>query len=200
MKQSNCLNPDRLAELSQEIFDIACAHGWHEEHFSESHWLCLVMTEMAEAVEADRKNQRADMQAMNEAVRIQQESKSGLTEKWYRNQFPLCYTWHIKGSLEEEFADIVIRLLDMAKVIHGKKMVWKGCYPFGSVFSENRTFPESAWFFISEVLNRGTMNISDSVSYIYDWAEHLGIDLDQHIEWKMKYNQFRPYKHGGKKY
>ena len=27
-----------------------------------------------------------------------------------------------------------------------------------------------------------------------------GIDLWQHIEWKMKYNELRSYKHGGKKY
>ena len=44
------------------------------------------------------------------------------------------------------------------------------------------------------------MSISDCVSYMFDWAQHLGSDLGQHIEWKMKYNKLRPYKHGGKKY
>lgn len=29
---------------------------------------------------------------------------------------------------------------------------------------------------------------------------HPDIDLDTHIKWKMKYNELRPYKHGGKKY
>ena len=36
---------------------------------------------------------------------------------------------------------------------------------------------------------------------MYAWAESLGIDnLDDHIRWKMKFNELRPYKHGGKKY
>ena len=42
--------------------------------------------------------------------------------------------------------------------------------------------------------------ISGSVSYIFDWADHMKIDLWKHIELKMRYNEMRPYKHGGKKY
>lgn len=50
----------------------------------------------------------------------------------------------------------------------------------------------------------GTMNITDSVAFVYSWAEHgCGISpetLDMHIRWKMKKNELRPYKHGNKKY
>lgn len=31
------------------------AHGWHEENLSDEHFLCLVISELMEAVEADRK-------------------------------------------------------------------------------------------------------------------------------------------------
>lgn len=193
MKQTNYLDPNKLERLSQQIYDTACAHGWHEEHFSNEHWLCLIMTEMAEAVEADRKGRRANMEAFR---KFSMEGEKDTHKEWYMS----LYQNYIKGSLEEEFADIVIRLIDMAVTIHGKNMKWFGYYPFGATFNENMTFSESAWKFIREVLNWGMINISDSVSYIYDWAAHFVIDLDQHIELKMKYNQLRPYKHGGKKY
>ena len=192
MKTENYLDPERLAKLQQRIWDVATAHGWHEQPISTAQYCGLIMTEMAEAVEADR-NSRRSMDA---------EFKSVLTFEAANKDtcFKACYKYYIKGSIEEEFADVVIRVLDMAQEVHGDKMRWLGYYPYGQVYQENESFIENAWYFIREVLNWGTMNISDCVSFMFDWAQHLGIDLWQHIEWKMKYNELRPYKHGGKKY
>ena len=192
MKTENYLDPERLAKLQQRIWDVATAHGWHEKPISTAQYCGLIMTEMAEAVEADR-NGRRSMDA---------EFKSVLTFEAANKDayFKACYKYYIKGSIEEEFADVVIRVLDMAQEVHGDKMRWLGYYPYGQVYQENESFIENAWYFIREVLNWGTMNISDCVSFMFDWAQHLGIDLWQHIEWKMKYNELRPYKHGGKKY
>jgi hypothetical protein len=53
---------------------------------------------------------------------------------------------------------------------------------------------------ITDIKVKRLQDISDSVSFMFDWAHHLDIDLWQHIEWKTKYNELRPYKHGGKKY
>lgn len=191
------LNPDKLRNLSQTIYDIATAHGWHEEKFSESHWLCLVMTEVAEAVEADRKYQRANTLAMKNTLTIN-EAENGNTEQWYQTWYPIYYEDYIKGSIEEEFADIVIRLLDTANEIHGKDMKWWNSDIHIPHYC--RSFSERAWHFVKDVLNWGMFNLSDSIAYMYQWADQEGIDLDLHIEWKMKYNQYRPYKHGGKKY
>lgn len=192
MKTDNYLDPERLAKLQQRIWDVATAHGWHEKPISTAQYCGLIMTEMAEAVEADR-NGRRSMDA---------EFKSVLTFEAVNKDtyFKACYKYYIKGTIEEEFADVVIRVLDMAQEVHGDKMRWLGYYPYGQVYQENESFIENAWYFIREVLNWGTMNISDCVSFMFDWAQHLGIDLWQHIEWKMKYNELRPYKHGGKKY
>ena len=44
-----------LNELRDEAYSIAKANGWHEEEHSDSHWLMLIITEIAEAVQADRK-------------------------------------------------------------------------------------------------------------------------------------------------
>lgn len=191
MKTSNYLDPERLAKLQQRIWEIATAHGWHEQPIPTAQYCGLIMTEMAEAIEADRNGRRADMESFNERM----SSLDGSDEC-----FKEMYKRYIKGSIEEEFADVVIRVLDMAQEVHGDKMRWLGYYPYGQVYQENESFIENAWYFIREVLNWGMMNISDSVSFMFDWAQDLGIDLWQHIEWKMKYNELRPYKHGGKKY
>jgi NTP pyrophosphatase (non-canonical NTP hydrolase) len=191
MKTSNYLDPERLAKLQQRIWEIATAHGWHEQPIPTAQYCGLVMTEMAEAIEADRNGRRADMESFNERMSNLDGSDECFKEMYKR---------YINGSIEEEFADVVIRVLDMAQEVHGDRMRWLGYYPCGQVYHEDKSFIENAWYFIREVLNWGTMNISDSVSFMFDWAQDLGIDLWQHIEWKMKYNELRPYKHGGKKY
>lgn len=191
MKTSNYLDPERLAKLQQRIWDVATAHGWHEQPIPTAQYCGLIMTEMAEAIEADRNGRRADMESFNERMNNLDGSDECFKEMYKR---------YIKGSIEEEFADVVIRVLDMAQEVHGDKMRWLGYYPWGQVYHEDKSFIENAWYFIREILNWGTMNISDSVSFMFDWAQDLGIDLWQHIEWKMKYNELRPYKHGGKKY
>jgi NTP pyrophosphatase (non-canonical NTP hydrolase) len=180
-----------LTALRDECYEIACEHGFHDEEHSERHYLCLVITELGEAVEADRNGRRADMESFNERMNNLDGSDECFKEMYKR---------YIKGSIEEEFADVVIRVLDMAQEVHGDRMRWLGYYPWGQVYHEDKSFIENAWYFIREILNWGTMNISDSVSFMFDWAQDLGIDLWQHIEWKMKYNELRPYKHGGKKY
>ena len=45
-----------LNELRDEAYSIAKANGWHEEEHSDEHCLMLVITEIAEAVQADREN------------------------------------------------------------------------------------------------------------------------------------------------
>jgi len=176
------LNENKLSKWAKEIYDNATAHGWHDERHSPEHYLGLIMTEVAEAVEADRKGRRVNEDA-------------------YLSQFVGHNTWYqnfVKGTVEEEFSDIVIRLLDMAYDLYGADNL----FGFGqhSLFRDNKSFIEHAWYFVHDVLNSGMMNVTESVFYVYCWTEHLGINLDQHIEWKMRYNTLRPYKHGGKRY
>ena len=191
MSNKNYIDADKLNGLMKKIWEIAVSKGWHDNPISRMQYLGLIVTEAAEAVEADRNGRRADMESFNERMSNLDGSDECFKEMYKR---------YIKGSIEEEFADVVIRVLDMAQEVHGDRMRWQGYYPWGQVYHEDKSFIENAWYFIREVLNWGTMNISDSVSFMFDWAQDLGIDLWQHIEWKMKYNELRPYKHGGKKY
>ena len=173
------MNIDKLNQWAKEIHDNATAHGWHEEKHSPEHYLALVMCEVAEAIEADRKGLRSKAKTCY------------ATE----DSFYDWYNHNIKCFLEEEFADIVIRLLDMAVEINCSVQDYE-CFEF----NEKKIFSEQAWFFVTHLLGSSVYGISAAISFMYSWAENLGIDLDQHIEWKMRYNKHRPYKHGGKKY
>ena len=178
------MDVEKLNRWAKEIHDNATAHGWHEEKHSPEHWLSLIMCEVAEAVEADRKGKTSDDRTFKNVI------SHGWDNHWY-DEF-------IKGSISEEFADIVIRLLDMSVELYGEFLFVE---PFKKIPpSENLSFSENAWFFVSVMLKHYQPLISEDILFMYAWAEILGIDLDQHIEWKMKYNESRPYKHGGKKY
>ena len=52
-------------ELAFKAYESAKARGFHKEKYSDSHYIMLVACELAEAVEADRKNSRADRKTYN---------------------------------------------------------------------------------------------------------------------------------------
>ena len=179
----------KLQEWAKRVHKNACAHGFHDEKKSDGHWLCMIMTEVAEAVEADRKEQRADMESFR---KFSMKGDSNVHTAWYDS----LYKSYIKGSLEEEFADICIRIFDFAFEKHGERMKWWG---YDDVrIGDNWSFTETAYHFLHHVLNSGTMNLSESIWFMYEWASKLGIDLDWHIEMKMRYNESRPILHGKK--
>ena len=82
-------------DLRDRAYQCACEHGFHETEHSDAHWLMLIVSEMAEAVDADRKGKKANIDAF-ERLYSGSDSKFG-------------YEKLIKGSVEEELSDIVIR-------------------------------------------------------------------------------------------
>lgn len=204
MYNKNYIDADKFNRWMKEVWDIAVSKGWHDNPISKEQYLGLVMTEVAEAVEADRKDKRAKTDMMADVMRTQCENKEGLSKEWYEKWFEVYYDEYVKGSIEEEFADMIIRILDMTYEVHGNRMKWYGYDHFGERYDNSKKFIQTSWIFVKDVLNWGMMNITDSVAFVYSWAEHgCGINpktLDMHIRWKMKKNELRPYKYGGKKY
>ena len=47
-----------LNELRDKAYKIACEHGFHDTELSNKHFLCLIISELMEAVEADRGGKR----------------------------------------------------------------------------------------------------------------------------------------------
>lgn len=50
-----------LNELRDKTYKIACEHGFHDTELSNKHFLCLIISELMEAVEADRRGKRANV-------------------------------------------------------------------------------------------------------------------------------------------
>ena len=59
---------------------------------------------------------------------------------------------------------------------------------------------EFKMYFESEVKDSYWDEMADAMIRILDHAQHNGIDLAGHIQAKVRYNELRPHKHGGKKY
>ena len=182
---------EKLAELSKSVYSNAYRHGWHKQYQSAEHWLGLIMSEVGEAIDADRKSKRAKLDSfMAKAPNLFPKDKDDA--KWKK-----AFENYIKDTVEDELSDVVIRLLDMAYAIYGMFMDWKAA---DSLYDESKSFSDSAWCFVKDTLNWSQEQICKSIAYVLDWAESLGISLELHIKLKMAYNESRPYMHGGKKY
>lgn len=181
-----------LNNLRDSAYKNAVVHGWHEENLSNEHYLCLVISELMEAVEADRKGDYAGngMKELFEADLASGEDFNNLFES------------HLKGIVEEELADACIRLFDLAGQ-RGEdiKYIDSFCIPSKASFTEymyalcsmitNPCKSDKGWL---------SQHISYCLGWIFSWCKDKNIDIMWYIEYKMKYNELRPYKHGNKKY
>lgn len=101
-----------------------------------------------------------------------------LSSTWAASSLLDKYDEYVKPAIEEHFANAMILLLNMAWDVHGEKMYWQGYDYYGENFSPEKKYIENLWTFSRDVLNWGTMNITDSVAFIYAWAEHFNIEPD----------------------
>lgn len=190
-----------INEMKERAYDIACKHGWYEQKRSNMHELMLVVSELGEAVNADRNGKYANRERFENVLK--------------EYHVPLSYAFNqcIKDTVEDELADAAIRILSLAG-LNSSDLEEE---PFSEEFleklvkaanngltisdnPENITFPEELSMVFSgimEVLTKGA-SMGDVLLNIYVIAYRRGIDLKWHIEQKMKYNEERPYKHNKK--
>lgn len=178
-----------LNELRDRAYKTACEHGFHEEELSDKHCLMLVITELSEAVEADRKG--------NYAYRKISSTSRYTSFPTSENRFKNEFNAFIKDTVEDELADTAIRLLDLAGLrgIEIQRIqTMDGAYVFKSM-----PFPECIYDIVLNITKYWHSNIhciNISLASIFALAESRGIDLLWHINEKMKYNELRPNKHG----
>lgn len=187
-----------LNELSKVAHENAVKHGWWESNPSTEHCLMLVVTEVAEMVEADRKGDIAVIKHIKKQRNLARAQKVRLVDDVdAAPDFDAAFTEMVKNTVEDEMADVVIRLLDLA----GRLGI-----DFDRM-SENRyhrafdkfSFTENA-FALTKGLTLESINIFKRIQFgihfVTGWAKCQGVNLDWHVRAKMRYNANHPFKHG----
>ena len=180
-----------LNKLRDKAYQCAVAHGWHDENLSDEHFLCLVISELMEAVEADRKGMHAN-RANFEYYMKQRKRDDG--------EFMYAFKQDIKDSVEDELADACICMLDLA----GLRGYDLDSFDYEGSDTEDysdMTFTESMFricVYVTDNFYRDELYIL--LNEIFAFCRDRNIDIFWHIKQKMKYNELRPYKHGDKSY
>lgn len=189
------LTSEQLNELKKEIYSNAVAHGFHDEELTVEHCLGLVLSEIGEAINADR---NPDAPIVTEATLEDAKRLADIAVS--HGAFLVFFITKIKGSVIEELADVAIRILDLAGML-------------GITFNEdlevgdlvyNTTFPARLFGFSMMLVNlyfenRDQDDFISCLASISSIALHFThIDLWQVVRLKMIYNKARPTLNGKK--
>lgn len=191
---------EKLLELVGRAYGTAKEHGFHDVERSNAHFMMLVLSEIGEMVEADRKNRRAVYSAVDYCEKHGDE----VDEKSARTYFER----DIKDTMEDELADVVIRLLDFT----GKRGI-DLCVCEDGIVDMQDTFVETFGkmsvceqsFYLSRCIATIDDNVTEkdlpilvgsALAFCNEFATFHGIDLWRHVEWKMRYNETRQRMHG----
>ena len=175
-------------EYSKKAHQIAVNHGFWDARVSNEHCLMLTCTEIAEIIEADRKNRHAKIDSFEHFLK----ANAG-------EAFESFFEEYIKDTIEDEFADTFIRLCDLAGELEIDFNKLNPCN-YHRAF-DRFTMTENA-FGLIKGLSKGQISICKRIQfgldYITNWAKSQNINFEWHVRHKMKYNESRPAKHGKK--
>ena len=193
------MNNINLNELRNRAYKTACEHGFHDKELSNEHCLCLIISELMEAVEADRKGKRADRESFKSSYENEEPHDDVI--------FKYCFEKYIKDTISDELSEAVIRLLDFAG-LRGISLE-SASNDINSEYMDDIAYMYSQLSFTEAIYSIFTKPIVDyqylstivneMIFLIFALAKHLDIDLLWHVEQKMRYNELRP-KLNGKKY
>ena len=192
-----------LNELRDRAYKTACEHGFHNKELSNEHCLCLVISELMEAVEADRKGRLG--KKCKSRFEMDYNRYPALVEE--EKRFKCSFEKNLKDTLPDELTDAVIRLLDLAGLRGISLELANGdiddCIEDMAEACKDETFTESIYSISTlPVRYDGIFDfptaVNDMILSIFGLAKHLDIDLLWHIEQKMKYNELCEKMHGKK--
>lgn len=190
----------KLASLAEDAFKIADKHGFYNENTEIETALMLIITEMSEAVQADRHNRHGSIEDYKSEIQMGRD-------------IPTAYENSLEGTVESEFADVGIRILSLLGWMDTKRPtkfqndsylkeeyeIAKIKYKCGIAKDFYRIIcflcsyidNNSQYWYISKIIQQTLMQV-------FALAQNNNIDLMEHIKLKMKYNESRPYLHGCK--
>lgn len=189
-----------LNELRNKAYKTACEHGFHDEELSNEHCLCLVISELMEAVEADRKGRLG--KKCKSRFEMDYNRYPALVEE--EKRFKCSFEKNVKDSLPDELADATIRLLDLA----GYRGIAIETFTEEMIYESTESCNDES--FTESIYAIATIPVRFEYEYDYSFdkqlnsmllgiiglSNYMGIDLLWHVEQKMRYNELRENKHG----
>jgi len=195
------LTPVELQQLSERIHLHAVKAGHWNYPRTNEHNLMMVITEIAEAVEADRKDRRVDnVESYIARVKKHEENKQ-------LEYIPPTYEYWIKHTIEEEFADIAIRLIDLVYISKLSFDTFDLDAQFNRLNLRNNPslapdhydfskhpFVDNAFYLtlsLADTIYSIETNILTTLFELFRWADYLNIDMRFHITEKLRYLEIR---------
>lgn len=194
-----------LASLAGDAFENAYKHGFYTESTEIETELMLNITEIAEAVQADRHNRHGSIEDYESEIQMDRD-------------IPTAYKNALEGTVESEFADVGIRILSLLGWMNSKTPIK---LKSDSILADEYEIGKIQYK-IQNTINKGSIAkdlfrligrfswlidnepcswfVSDTLQGIlmrvFAIAHNHNIDLMEHIKLKMQYNESRPYLHG----
>lgn len=196
---------DQLTELAPSIYQGNKARGFWEPGESENRGkkVMLMITELSEAVEAHRIGKYADVENFKNILsksRIINKDPGYTGEITPESAYVSHFKHNIKNSVEDEIADTVIRILDYCSGLNVPIIErWYRKEMTGDFTTDILVICDlciKAYDFKEKGNPKGIVDFGYVLAALVKLAEFYKIDLMQHIEWKLRYNATRGYKHG----
>lgn len=194
------LTNEFIKDCINRAYTCACNHGFHEKEWSYQHLAMLVITELSEAVEADRKGRHAFRKVYMKKI-----AEGGSRDELFER--------YIKDTVEDELADVVIRLCDMCGAYDLGKYVSvesTGVSYFRCGFKDKFSFTELMYGLTSVIADTTVPKLNNPIErtaaiiacvetalvFIDELCNRYDIDIAWHVRAKMQYNESRPERHG----
>lgn len=180
--------------FAEKAHSNAVNHGFWKIIVSNEHYLALICTEIAEAIEADRQNKIADVDRFKKSL-----VTSPFAKLMSKDKESAAFAQYIKHTIQDEFADIYIRLGDLAGKLGVDFTKMNPCKYYRAF--DKFTFTENAFALIKGLCKDKIAiekRIQFAMDFVENWAKYEGIELEYFIGLKMNYNESREMLHGKK--
>lgn len=176
--------------FAKQIHKNAKAKGFYDKPRNIGELFMLIVSEMGEATEAHRKGRTANLQLFEDQYRKN------------RDLFIDLFAVDIKDTVEDEIADVVIRLLDYCAFIGEEISEGKIADLTPKEVPENigeaifEMVGTLRWIYVASDPITRSDEIHGFLSMMLAFCEKNSIDLCRHMELKTNYNKTRERLHG----
>lgn len=200
------LTSDILKELIDKSYATAKKQGFYADGLPLAHHLMMIVSEMGEAIQADRRNRHGSIEdyesylgysedkAYERALLDTVESELGDVSIRIMSLIGYCYDTYFKiEPLDDILSDGTLqKIIDCNSVLIRKRKDTLTTFLFHLVkliaCSELDATPN--WLLAGKLQN--------ILCQVFSFAVNNGIDLMKHIRLKMEYNEYRENLHGYK--